>query len=75
MPLFEFDCADCGQAAEILVRGSEAPVCPHCSSPALARRISVPAPPAVGRSGPLPMSANCNPSLPPCGPGCCRLPN
>jgi hypothetical protein len=36
--------------------------------------LSVPAKPASGASerlGSLPMQ--CNPKLPPCGPGCCRL--
>lgn len=73
MPLFEFECADCHAQVEILVRGTEAPVCPKCASSALQKRISVPAHPATN-GGRLPVGSSCPPSLPPCGPGCCRLP-
>lgn len=71
MPIYEFDCQDCGRQVEILVRGNESPVCPECSSPSLEKRLSVPfAQTNAGNSLPI----ACNPSLPPCSPTCCRLP-
>lgn len=73
MPIYEYDCEECGRQVEILVRGSEQPVCPECSSPSLSKRLSVPATPASS-NGSLPIAGGCNPSLPPCSPSCCRLP-
>jgi putative FmdB family regulatory protein len=44
MPIFDFRCTACGQAFELLVRGSTVPACPHCASAALERQISLTAP-------------------------------
>ncbi|HEY7310029.1 MAG TPA: zinc ribbon domain-containing protein [Gemmataceae bacterium] len=71
MPLYEYTCRDCEHAFETLVFKGEQVECPECHSRQLERQFSVPARPRVeGES--LPM--NCNPNLPPCGPGCCPLP-
>jgi putative FmdB family regulatory protein len=66
MPLYEFDCADCGKTAEILVRSTnwKGTPCPHCGSKKLTKNLSVfashggaaatssaPAAPACGRPG------------------------
>lgn len=43
MPLYEYDCPKCGQSFEKLVRSSanaENAVCPHCSSPYAAKKLS-----------------------------------
>lgn len=43
MPLYEFDCAGCGEPFEKLVRSSQAVstvVCPACGSPHVTRRLS-----------------------------------
>lgn len=48
MPIHDFRCTACGQTFERLVRGSEAPSCPHCASKALERLVSLTAP--QGRS-------------------------
>lgn len=45
MPLFDFVCKTCGRSAELLVRGSDVPVCPECGSAELEKQVSVPAPP------------------------------
>ena len=72
MPLYEYTCRDCELAFETLVFDGEEAECPECHSHRLQRQWSVPARPrAEGQA--LPMS--CNPNLPPCGPGCCRLPS
>ncbi len=70
MPLYEYTCRDCEHTFETLVLNGEAVACPECQGEDLERLWSVPAKPrAEGAS--LPMS--CDPKLPPCGPGCCRL--
>jgi putative FmdB family regulatory protein len=72
MPLYEYTCENCQHAFEALVFDGEQVECPQCRGHRLQRQWSVPARPRVqGES--LPMS--CDPSLPPCGPGCCRLPS
>lgn len=43
MPLYEFDCAGCGEPFEKLVRSSQTVnevVCPTCGSPHVTRRLS-----------------------------------
>ena len=70
MPLYEYACRDCEHTFETLVFDGEAVQCPECNGDELERLWSVPAKPrAEGPSLPL----NCDPKLPPCGPGCCRL--
>jgi putative FmdB family regulatory protein len=70
MPLFEYECQKCEHTFEALVFNGEAVECPHCQATKVERLLSVPAKPRESSS--LPMS--CNPKAPPCGPGCCRLP-
>lgn len=55
MPLHDFRCTACGAQFERLVRGSEAPSCPHCASSALERLVSAIAP--AGRSAAIVASA------------------
>jgi len=40
MPLYEFECLDCEERFEALVRGSNAPECPSCRSPNLEQLVS-----------------------------------
>ena len=70
MPLYEYTCQACEHTFEALVFNGEAVACPQCHDQRLERLWSVPAKPRA-ESQELPMS--CNPKLPPCGPGCCRL--
>lgn len=46
MPIYEFNCLDCGQTFEHLVMGAgnEGPCCPHCSGTELVRVLSPSAP-------------------------------
>jgi putative FmdB family regulatory protein len=70
MPLYEYACQQCEHTFETLVFDGEAVTCPECHGNRLERLLSVPAKPKAENTS-LPMS--CNPDLPPCGPGCCRL--
>lgn len=73
MPLFEYRCRQCGSICELLVRGGERPVCPHCESDGLDKLMSAAAVQASGTQ--LPIAGACPPSdAPPCNPFCCRLP-
>jgi putative FmdB family regulatory protein len=70
MPLYEYACQTCEHTFEQLVLNGEAVECPECHASEVERLLSVPARPRSGDQS-LPMS--CDPKLPPCGPGCCRL--
>ena len=70
MPLYEYACRACENTFESLVFDGEAVQCPECHGQQLERLLSVPAKPRA-ESQALPLS--CDPKLPPCGPGCCRL--
>ncbi|MGW8319661.1 MAG: FmdB family zinc ribbon protein [Candidatus Promineifilaceae bacterium] len=44
MPIFEFDCKNCGETFDKLVRSSSAisdVTCPSCSSPQVKKRLSL----------------------------------
>ncbi len=71
MPLYEYSCKKCDNSFEALVFSGDEVECPECHSQRVERLLSVPAKPQTGGES-LPMSS-CNPNLPPCGPGCCRL--
>lgn len=70
MPLYEYTCQECRHSFETLVLNGEQVECPECHGEKLERQFSVPAKPRTDGAS-LPMS--CDPKLPPCGPGCCRL--
>lgn len=67
MPLYEYVCRDCDRQFELLVRGSQPPICPECGSEQLTKLLSVVAAPGRGATGAGPADR------PPgsCGPGCC----
>jgi putative FmdB family regulatory protein len=70
MPMYEFECRECDHAFEALVFDGEQVDCPECHGQKLKRLLSVPAKP---RNQPNSLPMQCNPKLPPCGPGCCGL--
>lgn len=41
MPLYEYECRDCGKRFETLVHGTTEPACPSCRSTELTRLLSV----------------------------------
>jgi putative FmdB family regulatory protein len=70
MPLYEYTCKKCDHAFETLVFDGEEVECPECHGTRLERLLSVPAKPHAETTS---LPTTCNPNLPPCGPGCCRL--
>lgn len=40
MPLFEYQCRDCGHHFEALVIGNRTPACPKCKSENLEKKVS-----------------------------------
>lgn len=42
MPIYEYQCQECGAGFEVLVRGHEVIVCPHCGSASLQKLLSTP---------------------------------
>lgn len=72
MPLFEYECPQCADRFELLVRHDTVVNCPKCGNERPTRLLSAP---AVGRSS-LPLVSGCAPAdAPPCSPHCCRLNN
>ncbi len=51
MPLFEYQCRDCGKRFEAFVTGSHKPVCPSCKSENLEKLVSVFGVSASGTTG------------------------
>ncbi len=42
MPLHDFHCPRCNKTFELLIRGSDVPVCPDCGSRELQKLVSMP---------------------------------
>ncbi len=73
MPLFEYQCGDCQQQFEILVRAAESVECPQCGSRTLKKLFSTTAA-HVGQRGQLPIASECPLSdTPACGRNCPRF--
>jgi putative FmdB family regulatory protein len=71
MPIYEYQCQNCGEKFEKLVRSihsAELVVCPGCQSEGVERRFSGFATVGSSRSG-----GNTSPSLPSCTTGLCGL--
>lgn len=80
MPLYEFDCQDCHDRQEILVRSpGEKIICPSCGSSKLERLLSMISAPVIqGSTGSscrteLPVAGGCG--KPQCGTGGCMFGN
>lgn len=73
MPIYEYQCEDCGQEFELLVRSDTKLECPTCQSTSLEKQLSVF---ATEKSAPEPMmscGAPCGSCGHPDGPGACHL--
>ena len=70
MPLFDYECRDCGEGFELLIRGDEKPKCPSCGSRKLTKQLSVPAAHTGGSGKPGSFDTPCG--MPPgsCGKQC-----
>lgn len=72
MPIYEYECKQCGNAFEVLVRPDTVPACPACQSGELEKRLSLFATasrpePAPAGPGPCGSCGNFR------GPGSCML--
>ncbi len=56
MPIYEYACHECEHEFELLVRGSEQPLCPTCGGRRIERQLSVPAAHSGTGLGGLPIS-------------------
>jgi len=45
MPIYDFVCTKCEYEFELLVRGTDAPVCPECGASQVKKLLSLPAAP------------------------------
>jgi len=72
MPIFEYECATCGNEFETLVRAGAAAECPGCGSTDLEKKLSVPARP-VSRAEAAQAAGPCGMCGHPDGPGACKL--
>lgn len=75
MPLYEYECQDCHQRFELLVRASTTLECPTCHSTTLEKQLSVfavsaPAGPRGAANLPVAPCGSCGH---PAGPGSCSL--
>ncbi|WP_419187435.1 FmdB family zinc ribbon protein [Stieleria bergensis] len=58
MPLYEYECNDCEQSVEVLVRRPDEKVeCPTCHSEKMIRLMSAPAAPNMKSGGSLPVAS------------------
>jgi putative FmdB family regulatory protein len=77
MPLFEYECRDCGHHFEYLTRGGQSPACPSCSSDALQKLLSVFAvntgASAADSAAPRQEFGGCGHCGDPRGPGSCSM--
>ena len=62
MPIFEYECADCGHRFELLVRAGTKLACPLCGASRLKKQLSTFA--AMGSAGKLPACADKGCDLP-----------
>jgi putative FmdB family regulatory protein len=68
MPIFEYLCKGCGKRFEVLIRGSEKPQCPKCSSTRLEQQLSAFAV-ATGHGGSAEFASEPAPGCGQCGMG------
>jgi putative FmdB family regulatory protein len=69
MPIFEYLCKGCGKQFEVLVRGSEKPQCPKCSSTRLEQQLSAFAVARPGNGGSAEFASGPAPGCDQCGMG------
>lgn len=66
MPIYRYECQDCGADFETLVRASDTPSCPSCGSARLEQQLSLIAAPAKSGSADIPPCAGGEGSCPRC---------
>jgi putative FmdB family regulatory protein len=73
MPIYEYECSDCGHQFEALVRSDTVPHCPGCASTHLEKQLSVFATTASAASAAQAMPSPCDSCGHPGGPGSCGM--
>ena len=73
MPIYEYECRDCRNEFEILVRGDEKVKCPACGKGRLTKKLSVVAAPAVAKAAACPAREMGACGMTGCGGGGCGL--
>ncbi len=73
MPIYEYICKDCDKHFDVLVRGSETPVCPSCKSKKLEKQPSTFAVSSAGGSSGGDLPEACRSCSNPAGPGACGM--
>jgi len=53
MPIYEYFCKNCEKEFELLIRGTQKPVCPYCGGKKLDRQMSAPASPTHANGCPI----------------------
>ncbi|GIX47508.1 MAG: hypothetical protein KatS3mg131_1719 [Candidatus Tectimicrobiota bacterium] len=71
MPILEYHCQACDHRFEVIVHGTQQPVCPACHSSRLQRLLSVFA--VAGKHAETPSPGPCRTCGDPRGPGACAL--
>ncbi len=51
MPIYEYECTDCHERFEHLLRGDDKPECPSCGGTNLEKQMSTPAAPQMAGGG------------------------
>ena len=73
MPLYEYDCRECGKRFEVIVQGRTTPECPACHGTSLERALSTFAVSSNGRTAAQSGPGPCGTCGDPRGPGACSL--
>jgi putative FmdB family regulatory protein len=73
MPIYEYVCEHCRHQFELLLRGSEKPVCPSCGRSKLNKLLSVPAAHVASSKPSCPARDLGVCGMPQCGGGLCGL--
>jgi putative FmdB family regulatory protein len=73
MPIYEYDCRDCGRHFEALVRGQDGVRCPACEGSNLEKALSTFAVGAGGQAAAAPQAGACGRCGDPRGPGACSM--
>ena len=73
MPIYEYECKQCGTAFETLVRSGSVPDCPSCHSTALDKKLSVFATAKSSTAAAPAAAGSCGSCAYARGPGACAL--
>ena len=73
VPIYEYNCRECGTRFEVIVRGQTTPECPGCHGTSLERAFSTFAVSSNGRAAAQSAPGPCGTCGDPRGPGACSM--